>query len=127
MKVKVVESPRKWIAGEGWVLDDRNAWGLVKYLVKYLTKCFREAKDGQAIFGKKKVFGGSRFSRIGTTRFAWNPKLTGKPGTMFYHYGRQIFRELWNRLPGWLDTEFVLRLGYEACDWGSFDPFYEPP
>lgn len=128
MKVKRVQSPRRWIAGEGWVLDDREAWGLVKYLLKYLTKCFREGSTSMvAAFGKKKVFGGTRGSRIGTTRFAWNPKLVGKPGAMFYHYGRQLFIELWGRKPVWKELWVVLSMGYELTDWESFDPFYQPP
>lgn len=128
MKVRFVRAPRRWVPGEGWVLDDRQLWGLVKYLCKYLTKSFGDAAGGAAaMWGKKKVFGGSRSAMVGTTRLAWNPWVEGKPGTYLYFYGRQLFNELYGEDPTWFDLSHVIRLGYEACDYGSWDPFYTPP
>jgi len=127
MKVKRVQAKRVWVDGEGWILDDRALWGLVKYLCKYLLKCYRSTYEAPASWGKKKVFGGSDVAKIGNTRFAWIGKITGKPGAMFWHYGRQIFRELHGEWPSWASMSYVLRLGYEACNWEAFDPFYQPP
>lgn len=121
MKVKAVRSPRRWNPDKHtWERDDRLEAGLIRYLLKYLTKCFR-----QTIAFKTKAFGGTVRSKVGNTHFKWVPEV--HPGAYLYFHGRQLYQTLFGHGPTFEDLNFVIRLGYEATDWGSVDFLYEPP
>lgn len=98
---------------------DLPAWRLVRYLVKYLTKSTVEDTCS-----RKKLFGGSRVSKCGTVGFKWVPSVNAS--SYLYHYGREMFVLIEGRPPTFRDTTYVIRLGVEACDWLSVDPWWEP-
>lgn len=127
-----------------WLEDLRETEKLTRYLVKYLRKgsseqgrVVRELRESRISLEsagdperhaecvrtlKKKLFGGHHGAMIGNTRFAWCPWI--KAGAFLYAYGREMFFELYGRLPNFFDIRFVLRLGYEVCDWAKVDPWY---
>lgn len=116
MKVKKVQSRRVWIDGEGWVRDDREEARLVRYLCKYLTKAFAAASQF-----KKKCFGGSAQSKIGTTLFKWVPWLN--PWSYLYAVGAARFRDHQGRCPRFTEMNLVLRIGYHVSGWSEVDPW----
>jgi len=94
---------------------------LTRYLVKYLTK----ATTDDAIEPRKKFFGGSHGAKAGTVNFKWVPSF--EPTSMLWFYGSQLFRELNEGQPPRFDQmAYVIRLGVEATDWLSVDPWWMP-
>lgn len=127
MKVKRVASRSTWVPGRGWVRDEREEEKLVRYLLKYLTKCLRVVSAF-----KKKAFGGSAAAKAGTTLFKWLPEE--KPGAYLYYYGRQLYREIYGRVPVFSEVNdfgafmrLLMQMGYEATGWCDVDPLWEPP
>lgn len=118
MVAKRVGSRRVWKDGAGWVRDEREEERLVRYLMKYLTKCLCVA----ATF-KTKAFGSSARAKIGTTVFKWLPEI--KPGAYLYYYGRQVFFDMFGAYPKLRDMGCVLRLGYESTGWCDVDPLLD--
>lgn len=131
---------REWMVDRGWGVQMRlrhvrrvHAGGdvsrdaqitvpaLVSYLVKYLTK----ATTDDTVEPRKKFFGGSREAKAGTVQFKWCPQH-GDPSSMLYYYGRELFVDLHGEAPRWSDTHYVIRLGVEATDWLTRDPWYMP-
>jgi hypothetical protein len=97
---------------------DVKAGKLASYLMKYLTKGVVDAWET-----KKKLFGGSRSAKAGNVKFRWMPTVNA--AAYLYHYGRELFIELYGKLPTWRQTNAVVRLGIETCDWASVDPWWE--
>lgn len=91
---------------------------LVRYLVKYLTKCHTEEP-------RKKFFGGSQGAKIGTTKFNWIPSVS--PYAMLYYYGRQVWWDAFGERPRFEDIGNVIATGVEAVNWLSVDPWYMAP
>lgn len=85
----------------------------------------------RGFWGKKKVFGGSDSAKVGNTRFAFNPWITGKAGSMLCQIGRARWLAKFGSMcvgGSWASHIRVwIRMGYEICDWATFDPFYAPP
>jgi hypothetical protein len=94
---------------------------LCRYLVKYLTKAFTD----DLVETRKKFFCGSHDAKAGTVQFKWNPVM-GDASSMLYYYGKILFLDLTGHLPKWSDTDYVIRLGVEATDWLSTDPWWMP-
>lgn len=118
MKVIRVQSPVRWVDGQGWVRHQDAEEKLIAYLVKYLTKAFR---DGDRW---KKPWGGSASARSWTTSFKWVPWIN--PGTWLYHWGREIFFQINGRLPRFSDVGACIMLGYFDSGWNNVDPWYFP-
>jgi hypothetical protein len=91
---------------------------LARYLTKYLTKSLDDVKY-------KKPFSGSHAAKAGTVGFCWESGVN--PYAYFFYYGRRLFFDLYQRIPCFKDYRHCMRLGYEACDWVSLDPWTEPP
>lgn len=91
---------------------------LARYLTKYLTKSLDDVPH-------KKPFSGSAAAKCGSIGFQWTPETN--PYAYFYYYGRQLFVELYGRQPAFTEFREVTRLGYEAVDWASRDPWSDPP
>lgn len=106
----------RWTS-EGWKLDDGVTKRLIRYLTKYLTKSFAVGSDKGC-----KIWGGPARCRVGTVAFKWMPAVDSR--SFLYYWGKQLFMELNGTLPTWRDTRAVIRLGYEACDWGNVDPWF---
>jgi hypothetical protein len=104
-----------------WVQDDRATMGLVKYLLKYLTKSFKDCRA----HARKKAFGSNATSRAGTTAFKWVP--WENPGAYLYAIGLSLWFQLGWGIPQWRDYSTVMRLGFEDAGWAEVDPFYVPP
>ncbi len=93
---------------------------LARYLTKYLTKGCREG-----VPKGKKCFTASAAAKCGTVGFCWDPMTN--PAAYLFYYGRILFLELYGRVPRFSEFPFVMRLGWEACDWSSVDPWSDPP
>lgn len=93
---------------------------LVKYLVKYLTK----AQTDDTVEPRKKFFGGSHSAKAGTVKFKWAPWF--EPTAMLFFYGRQLYVEMHGEQPTFHAMAYVIRLGVEATDWLSVDPWWMP-
>lgn len=104
---------------------------LTRYLIKYLTKAY-------TCEPRKKFFGGSRGCLVapltgslekGEKRvvlWKWNPWLETPHGYL-YEMGVEPFNVLYGRAPTFCDVRECMRLGYQVADWGSVDPWYDPP
>jgi len=110
--------------------DGRGQWretlkgggAIISYLVKYLGKGFGHVmSEGSK---KKKLWGGTKTSKAGTTAFSWTPD-SGRPGRFLFQAGRELFSQLIGRPPTFRDVAFVIRLGVEDTGWASFDPWWE--
>jgi hypothetical protein len=131
---------RAWMVERGWgvqmkfkyipradyrIPDDRHPFlmdqfRLRKYLIKYLTKARCDEP-------KKKFFGGN--GKESTTNFRWAPWYD--PSAMLFHYGRLQFVEMnGGQVPTagevWRNMSYIIRLGVEATDWLSVDPWWMP-
>jgi len=93
---------------------------LIRYLVKYLTK----AQTDDAVEPRKKFFGGTHAAKAGNVQFKWASWF--EPTAMLFYYGRQLFVELHGEQPGFHAMAYVVRLGVEATDWLSVDPWWMP-
>ena len=93
---------------------------LTRYLVKYLTKA---STDDQVEPGKK-FFGGSHTAKAGNVKFKWAPWF--EPTAMLFFFGARTYFELHGEPPGFHSMAYVIRLGVEACDWLSVDPWWMP-
>jgi hypothetical protein len=108
-----------WGAGALGVANVGNGGArLARYLTKYLTKSLDECP-------RKKAFSGSAAAKVGSIGFQWTPETN--PNAYFFYYGRQLFYELYGRQPKFTEFREVCRLGYEATEWASRDPWSDPP
>lgn len=91
---------------------------LARYLTKYLTKSVDDCPG-------KKGFTASQAAKVGSIGFQWMPDIN--PNAYFFYYGRQLFFQLYGRQPKFTEFRHVCRLGYEATEWASRDPWADPP
>ncbi len=94
----------------------RSREGLIRYLLKYLTKSLGEGHSWE------KNFGGSASAKAGTTTFKWVPWI--RAGSMLYAAGAILFFQLEGRAPTFHDIGYCIRLGYEETGWANVDPWY---
>lgn len=117
MKVIRVQSPTAWHDGH-WVKTSNDEERLIAYLVKYLTKAFKQAHRWT------KAWGGSSSARTHTTSFRWVPWI--RPGAYLFNWGQDLFRQLVGRSPRFCEMTEVLMMGYYASGWAEIDPWYFP-
>ena len=107
-----------------WNSDDRGirigSKRLIRYLIKYLTK----ARTDDTVEPRKKFFGGSSDAKAGNVKFKWAPWV--EPTAMLWFYGALTYFQLHQSCPGFREMSYVVRLGVEACDWLSVDPWWVP-
>lgn len=119
MKVRRVASPRQY-SGEGWQREDSAERGLIRYLLKYLTKAIRSADKWT------KPWGCSSAAHNFVTSFRWVPWVNAH--CWLYHMGKQFLeRELGEKLVGLPSLEYVAaatRMGYEVMGWADVDPWF---
>lgn len=114
---------RPWMVARGWgpimkvKRADQTGSGLVSYLSKYLTKCFRNTSTRF-----KKGFGGSRPAKAGTTNFKWAPHI--RPGAYLFAAGVSLFISFQGHFPRFRDIGQVIRMGVEETQWLEIDPWY---
>lgn len=116
MKVIKVASPAQFIPGEGWKRECSGERGLIRYLLKYLTKAIRSADKWT------KPWGCSKSVRNYVTSFRWVPWVNAS--CFLYHAGLSIFSEITGRCATFNDIAFVIRLGYEVTGWADVDPWF---
>lgn len=144
MKAIRVESHVQYVPGEGWKREDSGEQRLVRYLIKYLTKAWRDSDMW------KKPCGGSASAKMFTTSFRWVPYTTGRASCYLFHMGKQYLAEIGQSIDllcsdvwsvTWKKEELraerakarfarirqLIHLGYEVTGWGNFDPFYLLP
>jgi hypothetical protein len=139
-----VHDVRPWMMARGWGQQMRVEWvvrggrafdkfgnlstsqDLVGYLTKKLQSYLLKARTDDAVEPRKKFFGGTHRSKVGTVKFAWNP-WTDTAHSMLYYYGRNLFVELWQAPPSYRDLPIVMALGTEDRNWLDVDFLYEPP
>lgn len=116
MKFKYIPSPNtcKVDPKHPYLLDH---FRLRRYLIKYLTKCHTTEP-------KKKFFGGN--CKVNTVNFRWAPWYD--PTAMLFYYGRLLHQELdgvcLTRGELWRNMGYIVRLGVEATNWLSVDPWW---
>ena len=128
---------RPWMMARGWgqqmflkyVTDGLDSDGrgpqigvkrLTRYLIKYLTK----ASTDDSVEPRKKFFGGSHDAKSGNVKFKWAPWY--EPTAMLWYYGMLTYSQLHGSVPGVRQMAYVVRLGVEATDWLSVDPWWMP-
>lgn len=129
---------RAWMMQRGWgqqmflkyVTDGLDSDGrgprigtprLIRYLTKYLTK----ACTDDAVEPRKKFFGGTHDAKAGNVKFKWAPWV--EPTAMLYYFGARTYFDLHGEQPDFGSMSYVIRLGVEAVDWLSVDPWWMPP
>lgn len=119
MRVEKIQRQSRYTS-RGWVNDDQACAKLVRYLSYYLTKTV------ERLGPFKKPFGGSQGAKLGNTNFKWT--VLHNPYDSLRAWGRRAYQMLFGEIPSWrVPSSFLVRLGYEYCDYGEFDPFYLPP
>jgi len=134
---------RSWMVSRGWGRQMRVEWltrhtrtsmsggvlraeryhpGMQK-VIRYLTKYLSKSVHSTAGCDKKKVFGGSRDSKAGSTAFKWAPWV--KAGAYLYAAGCALFFQLNGHRPSFRDMNYVIRLGVEDTGWADYDPLWE--
>jgi hypothetical protein len=117
MRVELLARHKKF--DHGWHDIGGDTQRVFRYLTKYLTKSRTGPEDV-----KKKIFSCTGAGvKAGSTSFSW--VQTEKPGRWLYWHGRELFRELYGRLPKWRDAMAVIRVGVEATGWADVDFLWE--
>lgn len=119
MRAERVEASPARVNGDTWTSDESNIRRMVTYLIKYCTKSVVDAQGS-----KKKVFGASSESKVGTVAFRWCRWIN--PTSYLYYYGRQLWCQLNAYYPTWKDHAAVVRYGVEATSWLDVDPWWMP-
>lgn len=119
MKIKRCER-RTVHQGDKWGVDLSSVQGLMRYLVKYVTKSLTDD------YGEKmRPFGGDRPSKACTVAFQWCP--WENPCSYLWHLGRSLYRQMYGEFPDWREASLLIRMGAEDCDWWATDPWFIPP
>jgi hypothetical protein len=130
-------------AGENWTSLPWNVRinqdSIRLYLTKALRRYLQKARTDDALEPRKKFFGGTRGVRecpggpwkiapavAGNTKWSWNP-WTDTAHAMLWSFGRSSFFQLHGSQPGFRDMAYVMKLGYQDCNWGDVDFLYVPP
>lgn len=115
--------------GEGWEVDVRDQLGLIRYLMKYVTKDLSTDKGDRI-----KPVCSDNASRRSTVRFDFAPWVN--PLAYLYRMGRQAFFAMHGELPtgrhdgirDWHKSwAYLVRLGAEWVDWFDTDPWFISP
>jgi hypothetical protein len=139
---------RPWLVARGWGQQMRVEWvvrggrafdkfgnlstsqDLVGYLTKKLRSYLLKARTDDSVEPRKKFFGGTHRSKVGTVKFSWNP-YTDTAHSMLYFYGRALFVEMLGYVPSAVklrnNMPVIMALGCEDRNWLDVDFLYEPP
>ncbi len=118
MRVERVASHARY-GPDGWQREASKEMGLIRYLLKYLTKSMHDAHRWE------KPWGGSASAKVINTRFRWVPWISAS--CFLFHVGRAALFEIFGETPGRMTLEMVhhcIRIGYEVTDWASYDPWF---
>lgn len=139
-----VHDVRPWMVARGWgqqmhvdwvvrggVMHDQHghpcaSQALVDYLTKKLRSYLLKARTDDAVEPRKKFFGGTHRSKVGTVKFAWNP-WTDTAHSMLYYYGHHLYVQAFQDYPTFRDIPVVMALGVADRNWLDVDFLYEPP
>ena len=118
MRVERVWNPA--CSGNG--IESSRGWIPARRVLLYLTKYLLKGRE--PAFSKfKKLFGGSKVAKAGTTKFQWCP--WEKSGSYLWNAGRGLFLDLYGRPPAWRDMMHTIRLGVENTGWADYDFLWE--